>query len=791
MASPEEIRKLLDQLDRAYRRLGETNPFSRQETDVRKLEDALRGVENRLDAINDDFGDIRGSINASLDAMSKTNVVLNNTKKAFRGIDDVAKKLRDDQSGITELNLKDLKTLEKKFQSKVGDLENSKDLLENKKNSLDVEKQSLISQQQQAQNELRSASISVARRRELNKQIRERGREIEKTKEDLRLTNNAYDEASGLLEEQGSLYTIINDKIQARIAEEERVNEALGLGGAAIDGMGKALDKMGLGRLKDALGLDSVKEGMEDLAKKAAATGEEITFKDKLKVLGGGLREAGVQLISNLKDPLVVISAIFDAMIKGSDDIANIQKTLGVDYKSALNLRLELGLAAANSEKLYVTSQDLQKAFSDLTQQTGFIADFGGDTLVSFTTLNKQLGLSEESAGNLALFARAQGENTEDILSNTVATVSAMNKQDRVAVNVKQVLQDISSASKSIAGSLGFSPEALARAARQARKLGLSLSEVDKVAESLLQFESSIEAELEAELLTGKQLNLERARYFALTNDLEGLSNEIAKNEEVVAAFSSQNRIQQEALAKSLGISRDQLAQMALSQKFAAMSAEEFKDAYGETTYEALATQSATEKFQASIAKVQEVLGNIGVILAPIIDGFAAVVGYIAESKILASALVGILAGIAVKSLVTSIASIYQSFLQIPFGAGLPLAIGATAGLLATIGSATAMYGDDIFSPPPGGNGYGKRTLFGPEGSIALNDNDTIIAGTNLGGGKTETASTSPSINIAPLVEQMNRMNTTLQAILAKEGTIELDGTKVGTALTVGSYKLQ
>lgn len=791
MATPEEINRLLNELDRAYRRLGEQNPFSRQETDARKLEDALRGVENRLDAINDDFSDIRGSINASLDAMSKTNVILNNTKKAFRGIDDVVRKLRDDQSGITELNLKDLKTLDKKFKSKVKDLENSKALLENKKNSLDVEKQSLISQQQQAQNELRNTSISVARRRELNRQIRERGREIEKAKEDLRLTNNAYDEASGLLEEQGSLYDIINDRIQARIAIEKRVNEALGLGGVAIDGMGKALDKMGLGRLKDVLGLDSVKTEMEGLAKSAAATGEEITFKDKLKVLGGGLKEAGVQLVSNLKDPLVVISAIFDAMIKGSDDIANIQKTLGVDYKSALNLRLELGLAAANSEKLYVTSQDLQKAFTTLTQQTGFIADFSGDTLITFTTLNKQLSLSEEQAGNLALLARTQGEDTEKILSNTVATVSAMNKQEGVAVDVKKVLNEISSASKSIAGSLGFAPESLARAAREAVKLGLSLSDVDKIAESLLNFESSIEAELEAELLTGEQLNLERARYLALTNDLEGLSKEIAKNEEVVAAFSSQNRIQQEALAKSLGISRDQLAQMALSQKFAAMSAEEFKDAYGETTYEALATQSATEKFQASVAKIQEVLGNIGVILAPIIDGFAAIVGYLAKSKIFAAGLTLILAGLAVKSVINAIAGIYTSLSQLPFGTGLvaaPLIIG---GLLSTIGAATAMVGDDIISPPPGGNGYGKRTLFGPEGSIALNDNDTIIAGTNLGGGKTEATPTSPSLNIAPLVEQMNRMNTTLQAILAKEGTVELDGTKVGTALTVGSYKLQ
>jgi hypothetical protein len=40
--------------------------------------------------------------------------------------------------------------------------------------------------------------------------------------------------------------------------------------------------------------------------------------------------------------------------------------------------------------------------------------------------------------------------------------------------------------------------------------------------------------------------------------------------------------------------------------------------------------------------------------------------------------------------------------------------------------------GDDVMSPGESSNGYGKRTLFGPEGAIQLNDKDTVIAGTDL-----------------------------------------------------------
>ena len=39
---------------------------------------------------------------------------------------------------------------------------------------------------------------------------------------------------------------------------------------------------------------------------------------------------------------------------------------------------------------------------------------------------------------------------------------------------------------------------------------------------------------------------------------------------------------------------------------------------------------------------------------------------------------------------------------------------------------------DDLFSPGGGKSGYGNRTLMGPEGAIALNDKDDIVAGTDL-----------------------------------------------------------
>jgi hypothetical protein len=76
----------------------------------------------------------------------------------------------------------------------------------------------------------------------------------------------------------------------------------------------------------------------------------------------------------------------------------------------------------------------------------------------------------------------------------------------------------------------------------------------------------------------------------------------------------------------------------------------------------------------------------------------------------------------------------------------IPVGLAAAAGIAAT--GYQLLKGDDIKSE----GGYGKRTLFAPEGAIRLNDKDTVIAGTNLN----KPLSKSPSIDTSTLTN-LNR----------------------------------
>ena len=88
------------------------------------------------------------------------------------------------------------------------------------------------------------------------------------------------------------------------------------------------------------------------------------------------------------------------------------------------------------------------------------------------------------------------------------------------------------------------------------------MNAVNNIAESLLDFESSIEKQMEASVLLGRQLNLDRARQLALTGDQEGMLQEILKQVGGEAEFNRLNVLQRRALAESVGQSVEGLSRL-------------------------------------------------------------------------------------------------------------------------------------------------------------------------------------------------------------------------------------
>ena len=213
---------------------------------------------------------------------------------------------------------------------------------------------------------------------------------------------------------------------------------------------------------------------------------------------------------------------------------------------------------------------------------------------------------------------------------------------------------------------------------------------------------------------------------------------------------------------------------MVMKQQLNNLSAEEFKNTFGEATYEQLQSVDAQQKLTDAFAKLGDSVAQIGLAFAPILDQVAKFVGFIFSAKETLVILGGVLAGLATRQLILAAASLKTAIANIfagnaKFGpVGIAASLAGVAAMVALYKGATSVE-DAII--PPGGN----RILAGPQGAISFNPADTIVAGTNLGGGE----------------NGMEETNKLLSQILNKEGTVKMNATNVGTAFSVNSRQIQ
>lgn len=401
-----------------------------------------------------------------------------------------------------------------------------------------------------------------------------------------------------------------NAKQKEQLARIQEINKATGLTGAIIGGLSKL---PGIGQIFKA-------QDLEDIKKELLESGQEA---DKFQIASKLVSKTFSNLKDTLKDPVFLFTAVTDALVRNSKLTNEFQTELGVSYSNALAMRQEIANAADASGELFINSEKLQKSVFALAEQTGVFFSLSSRSAETFTVLTERMGLAANEAGNLTMLLRLQGKDTEATMSNLVGTANAALATSKTTANVKDIVGDIAKTSKGLQASFAANPGALAKAAVAARELGATLKDIEGTQKSLLDFENSIGAELEAELLTGKQLNLERARAAALNNDLKTVSEELLKQGVDLASFSEMNVLQQEKMAAAMGMSRDAMGEMLLRQQTQGMEAEEVRKKFGEQAYEQFKAMDASEKMSAAVAKLKDIFANIMVAFTPIIDGFA------------------------------------------------------------------------------------------------------------------------------------------------------------------------
>ena len=200
----------------------------------------------------------------------------------------------------------------------------------------------------------------------------------------------------------------------------------------------------------------------------------------------------------------------------------------------------------------------------------GLDADKLKTTLTTLSTEFKDLELvTAENAANIERFAQESGIGGDEVAKLTkqlmitqgVSFDMALDMQQQAAAMAKtagiakgRILSDIASNAEDFARFSMQGAEGLAEAAVAANQMGLNLTKVMKVAGELLDFEGSITKEFEAQVLTGRALNLEAARQAALSGDQDSLMREI-KSVAMGVNLETMNVVQKDAIASAIGLS--------------------------------------------------------------------------------------------------------------------------------------------------------------------------------------------------------------------------------------------
>ena len=321
----------------------------------------------------------------------------------------------------------------------------------------------------------------------------------------------------------------------------------------------------------------NVASGITDITDKIPVVGGAISgfinkqFEEAVGLVGNDLREGLKGNEEGLKKSGIA-ARLLNSILRMNPLVLMASLALGVLFairninKAARGLANDLGMGRDQLEGQLVALKAQEIKF----QAIGLDADKLKTTLTTLSTEFKDLELvTAENAANIEDFAQNAGIGGDEVVKLTkqlmitqgVSFDMALDMQQQAAAMAKtagiakgRILNDMASNAEKFARFSMQGAEGLAEAAVAANQMGLNLEKVLKVADDLLDFEQSITSEFEAQVLTGRALNLEAARQAALSGDQESLMREI-KSVAMGVNLETMNVVQKDAIASAIGLS--------------------------------------------------------------------------------------------------------------------------------------------------------------------------------------------------------------------------------------------
>lgn len=304
-----------------------------------------------------------------------------------------------------------------------------------------------------------------------------------------------------------------------------------------------------------------------DAAREAAAEG------------GNSFRAGARQLVAGLTKTLSIftVGAIFSGLKSFDERTVSLGRNLNKTREESDKLVQSFNNAGRNI--IGLTGADLQNAaqgYSETLGSAGIVSEITSKTLA---TQVKYLGMSSEEANNLLNYSQATGKEYTNFTNTIIGEVKLSNQRNKTGVLYQKVLKDIANTSNTTKLLMDRQGRSLGQAGIEAQKLGATIDQIAVAGKNMLNFEESIAAELEAELISGKEINNEKARAAALTGDQQKLMEALKEDQALQKFEAAKTVVEQESIAKAYGMQSSEMADMLVKSKaMSALKADDQKD---------------------------------------------------------------------------------------------------------------------------------------------------------------------------------------------------------------------
>ena len=345
--------------------------------------------------------------------------------------------------------------------------------------------------------------------------------------------------------------------------------------------------------------------------------------------------------------PLLIAAGLLMKAFEFDTELTQFSKDLDVSKGDAMELSMHADELAGHLGVAGVNGVEVSKAMATVKNAMGTTAALANDELVgAVSLLQTRIGLSGEEAMALNSTATLLGTNLNDLAASSYDMADGL-------IGGKAMLQEMAKLPKGLVAGFKGTTQQLQKAIVKGKLFGLTIEQAQKAGEGMLQIEESLQKEMTFNILSGKHMNLNKARQLALEGKTAELQDEILSQAGSLSEFQEMGPLQQKAMADALNMSKDELTEMLTkSQEMADVGltqaaveeqmkksledqqstidgmTDEKKKAYLQDLLNKKKQEEATAKFNDSMTKLNEAFQKT---MMPVVELLGEALGYVGD----------------------------------------------------------------------------------------------------------------------------------------------------------------